>query len=55
MKLGFDRKDVEAALLAYVDQTWPGMFNTVTGVHYERIPEVEFTFVEPKQEQEQAK
>lgn len=48
MKLELDGEEVEAALLAFAEQKWPGIFNSVSGNGYSAIPGVIFAYKEPE-------
>ena len=47
MKLELDSREVQAILLAYAEQKFPGQFNRVAGVSYTSIHGVEFSKMEP--------
>ena len=46
MILELDEKEVEAVLMAYAEQEWPGTFNRVRSADYSRIPSVKFEKLE---------
>ena len=49
MKLELSSKEVQAILLEYAEQKWPGAFNTVNGDNtYSQVSGATFTKTEPE-------